>query len=75
MMNVYLGKNPDSSEALEFLSLAEAAGITHYEVLIAMVGEIKNSKFATEVKTILAEKQSHQQSYIELAKQISIDSR
>jgi hypothetical protein len=75
MMNVYLGKNPDSSEALEFLSLAEAAGITHYEVLIAMVGEIKNSKFASEVKTILAEKQSHQQSYIELAKQISIDSR
>jgi hypothetical protein len=40
-----------------------------------MVSEIKNSKFATEVKTILAEKQSHQQSYIELAKQISIDSR
>lgn len=75
MMNIYLGKNPDSSEALEFLSLAEAAGITHYEVLIAMAGEIKNSKFATEVKTILAEKQSHQQSYIELAKQISIDSR
>ena len=74
-MNIYLGKNPDSSEALEFLSLAEAAGITHYKVLIAIAGEIKNDKFATEVRTILTEKQGHQQSCIKLAKQISIDSR
>jgi hypothetical protein len=30
-MEIYLGKDPDSSEALEFLCLAEAGGITHYD--------------------------------------------
>jgi hypothetical protein len=31
IMEIYLGKDPDSSEALEFLCLAEAGGITHYD--------------------------------------------
>ena len=33
--------DPDSSEALEFLVLAEAAGITHHEVLNVMAGRNK----------------------------------
>jgi hypothetical protein len=32
MMQTYLGEDPDSSEALEFLCLAEGGEITHYEV-------------------------------------------
>jgi hypothetical protein len=75
IMEIYLGKDPDSSEALEFLCLAEAGGITHYEVLNAMASDIKDEKFSIEVQRILAEKKNHQQIYTELAKQISIGSR
>jgi hypothetical protein len=75
IMEIYLGKDPDSSEALEFLCLAEARGITHYEVLNAMASEIKDEKFSIDVQRILAEKKSHQQIYTELAKQIAIGSR
>jgi hypothetical protein len=32
MMKTYLGENPDSSEAIEFLCLAEGGEVTHYEV-------------------------------------------
>jgi hypothetical protein len=75
IMEIYLGKDPDSSEALEFLCLAEAGGITHYEVLNAMASDIKDEKFSIDVQRILAEKKNHQQIYTELAKQISIGSR
>jgi hypothetical protein len=75
IMEIYLGNDPDSSEALEFLCLAEAGGITHYEILNAMASEIKNEKFSIDVQRILAEKKSHQQEYTELAKQIAIGSR
>jgi hypothetical protein len=30
MMETYLGEDPDSQEALEFLCLAEAGEVTHY---------------------------------------------
>jgi hypothetical protein len=33
MMKIYLGEEPDSSEAIEFLCLAEGGEVTHYEVL------------------------------------------
>ena len=33
MMKTYLGQDPDSSEAIEFLCLAEGGEVTHYEVL------------------------------------------
>jgi hypothetical protein len=70
-MRIYLGRDPDSSEALEFLSLAEAAGITHHEVLNAMAGEIKNDKFVTEMRAVISEKQGHRQAHTKLAKQMS----
>jgi hypothetical protein len=69
-MRIYLGQDPDSSEALEFLSLAEAAGITHHEVLNAMAGEIKNDKFVTEMRAVISEKQGRQ-AHTKLAKQMS----
>ena len=34
MMQTYLGLDPDSSEAIEFLCLAEGGEVTHYEVLV-----------------------------------------
>jgi hypothetical protein len=35
MMKTYLGDDPDSSEAIEFLCLAEGGEVTHFEVLSA----------------------------------------
>jgi hypothetical protein len=45
MMKIYLGENPDSSEAIEFLCLAEGGEVTHYEVLSAMAGKLISSAF------------------------------
>jgi hypothetical protein len=42
MMKTYLGEDPDSSEAIEFLCLAEGGEVTHYEVLSAMTKGVKN---------------------------------
>jgi uncharacterized coiled-coil DUF342 family protein len=39
MMNTYLGEDPDSSEAIEFLCLAEGGEVTHYEVLSTMAAK------------------------------------
>ena len=41
MMKTYLGEDPDSSEAIEFLCLAEGGEVTHYEVLSAMTKRYK----------------------------------
>jgi hypothetical protein len=54
MMKTYLGDDPDSSEAIEFLCLAEGGEVTHFEVLSAMTKGVKNKKLATKVKAILA---------------------
>jgi hypothetical protein len=35
-MKVYLGKDPESFEVIEFLCLAEGGEVTHYEVLSAI---------------------------------------
>ena len=36
IMKTYLGEKPDTSEALEFLCLAEGGEVSHYEVLQAI---------------------------------------
>ena len=41
-MEIYLGESPDSSEALDFLSLAEGGEVIHYEALNTMAQGIKN---------------------------------
>jgi rubrerythrin len=74
MMKTYLGEDPDSSEAIEFLCLAEGGEVTHYEVLSAMTKGIKNRKLATKVKSILAEEKRHLQLCIRLAKQTASSS-
>jgi rubrerythrin len=73
IMNTYLGESPDSSEAIEFLCLAEGGEVTHYEVLSAMTKLIKDRKFSTKVKTILEEEKRHLSLCTRLAKQIAIE--
>jgi len=69
IMKTYLGEEPDSSEAIEFLCLAEGGEVTHYEVLSAMTKGVKNRQFANKVKSILQEEKKHLQMCTRLAKQ------
>jgi hypothetical protein len=62
IMKTYLGEDPDSSEAIEFLCLAEGGEVTHYE-------GVKNKKFGTKVKSILVEEKKHLLLCTRLAKQ------
>jgi ferritin-like metal-binding protein YciE len=71
IMKTYLGENPDSCEAIEFLCFVEGGEVTHYELLSAMAKEIKNRRFATHVKAILAEEKRHLQLCTRLAKEIA----
>jgi hypothetical protein len=74
MMHTYLGVDPDSSEAIEFLCLAEGGEVTHYEVLAAMSkklnGKVKNTRtLSTAVNSILREEKRHLTLCTKLAKQ------
>jgi rubrerythrin len=75
MMNTYLGEDPDSSEAIEFLCLAEGGEVTHYEVLSTMAAKkVKDRQFSTAVNSILREERRHLQLCTRLAKQIAASS-
>ena len=75
MMNTYLGDEPDSSEAIEFLCLAEGGEVTHYEVLSTMATKkVKNKQFSTAVNSILREERRHLQLCTRLAKQLAASS-
>ena len=69
MMQTYLGNDADTSEALEFLCIAEGGEATHYEVLDAMVKDVKDTEFTDKVKTILNEEREHLQECIQLDRQ------
>lgn len=69
MMVTYLGENPDTLSALEFLSLAEGGEVIHYEVLSKLASEVKSKKFGTAVRSILRNEKEHLQLCIRLAKQ------
>ena len=68
IMETYLGEDPDSQEALEFLCLAEAGEVTHYEVLSAMTKGVKNKQFAAKISSILNEEKEHLLLCTQLAK-------
>ena len=68
ILQTYLGENPDSQEALEFLCLAEAGEITHYEVLSAMAKGTKNRQLSSRIRSILAEEKKHLLLCTQLAK-------
>ena len=68
IMETYLGEDPDTQEALEFLCLAEGGEVTHYEVLTAVAKDVKNKKFGTKVRAILKEEKTHLDICTKLAK-------
>lgn len=69
MMEIYLGENPDSSEALDFLGLAEGGEVLHYEALNTMAQGVKNSKASETVQSILEEEKKHLMKCIQLIRQ------
>ena len=69
IMEIYLGEEPDTQEALEFLCLAEGGEVTHYEVLASVAKQVKSRKFGTQVRNILKEEQNHLELCTKLAKQ------
>src|SRR5919106_795572 len=71
MMQIYLGEDHDTLDALEFLCLAEGGEVTHYEVLDELAKEVKDKKFASEVASILGEEKRHLQLCIQLARENS----
>jgi hypothetical protein len=68
MMKTYLGEDPDSSEAIEFLAIAEGGEVIHYEVLSAISKNFKVKELSNTVSSILKEEQKHLQLCIDLAK-------
>ena len=75
IMQTSLREDPDTLDALEFLCLAERGEVTHYEVLSEVAKELKEKKFAPEVRSILKEEKEHLKLCIQLAKEISIRSK
>jgi ferritin-like metal-binding protein YciE len=71
MMQTYLGEDPDTLDALEFLCLAEGGEVTHYEVLGELAKDVKDKKFASEVRSILREEKQHLQLCTQLARENS----
>ncbi|MEO9319975.1 MAG: hypothetical protein ABI361_04820 [Nitrososphaera sp.] len=69
MMETYLGEEPETQDALEFLCLAEGGEVTHYEVLTKLLPKIKDQKFAAAVNSILKQEKRHLATCTKLAKQ------
>ena len=69
-MHIYLGEDPDSSEALDFLGLAEGGEIIHYEALNEMIKGIKNAQATDIAQSILEEEKNHLMKCIQLVRQI-----
>lgn len=69
MMSTYLGNDADTSEALEYLCIAEGGEVAHYEVLDAMINDVKDSEFKNKVKSILKEDKEHLRECIKLARE------
>jgi ferritin-like protein len=69
MMHIYLGEDPDSSEALDFLGLAEGGEVIHYEALNEMTKGIKNAQATDIVQSILEEEKNHLMKCIQLVRQ------
>ena len=68
IMETYLGEDPDTQEALEFLCLAEGGEVAHYEVLASVAKDVKNKKFGTQVRAILKQEKGHLNLCTKLAK-------
>jgi rubrerythrin len=71
IMQTYLGEDPDTLDAIEFLCLAQGGEVTHYEVLSEIAKKLKEKKFAAEVRSILKEEKEHLKLCTQLAKENS----
>ena len=69
MMHIYLGDNPEPSEALDFLALAEGGELVHYEGLNAMVQSVNNTQATDTVKSILEEEKKHVMKCIQIVRE------
>jgi ferritin-like metal-binding protein YciE len=74
MMHIYLGDDPNPSEALDFLSLAEGGEVVHYEALNTMAQGIKNMQVTDTVQSILEEEKKHLMTCIQLVRQSAVSS-
>jgi hypothetical protein len=63
-----LGEDPDPSEAVDFLGLAEGE-VLHYEALNTMSQGLGNMQASDTVKSILEEEKKHLMSCIQLVRQ------
>jgi ferritin-like metal-binding protein YciE len=69
MMHIYLGEDPDTSEAIDFLGLAEGGEVLHYEALNTMAQSLGNTQASDTIKSILEEEKKHLMSCIQLVRQ------
>lgn len=69
IMKTYLGEEPDKSEALEFLCLAEGGEVSHYEVLEAISKKFNNRKLRSTVRSILRQEKAHLTVCTDMAKE------
>ncbi len=69
IMKTYLGEDPDTSEALEFLCLAGGGEVTHYEVLSSISKNFEVKELSSTVNSILKEEQDLLQTCLTLAKE------
>jgi ferritin-like metal-binding protein YciE len=69
MMHIYLGEDPDPSEAIDFLGLAEGGEVLHYEALNTMAQSLGSTQASDTVKSILEEEKKHLMNCIQLVRQ------
>jgi ferritin-like metal-binding protein YciE len=69
MMHIYLGEDPDPSEAIDFLGLAEGGEVLHYEALNTMAQGLGNTQASDTVQSILEEEKKHLMNCIQLVRQ------
>jgi ferritin-like metal-binding protein YciE len=69
MMHIYLGEDPDPSEAIDFLGLAEGGEVLHYEALNTMAQSLGNMQASDTVQSILEEEKKHLMNCIQLVRQ------
>lgn len=69
MMKTYLGEDPDTSEAVEFLCIAEGGEVIHYEVLTSICEHFNDKELSSTINSILKEEQDHLKRCINMAKE------
>jgi ferritin-like metal-binding protein YciE len=69
MMHIYLGEDPDASEAIDFLGLAEGGEVLHYDALNTMAQSLGNTQASDTLKSILEEEKKHLMNCIQLVRQ------